>query len=121
MAKILIVDDSVTVRRILRRFFHEKTDHTVVAEASNGSEAISKYRKYLPDLVTMDLIMPEINGLESARKIIAKYPDAKIIVISSINKKEMVVTALKSGAKGYVLKPIDEDKLLKEVERVLSL
>ena len=120
MANILIVDDSVTVRRILRSFFHEKTDHTVVAEASNGFEAIEKYKKFAPDLVTMDLIMPQLNGLESARSILAEYPAAKIIIISSINKKEMVISALKSGAKGYVLKPIDDTKLSNEVERVLN-
>ena len=69
----------------------------------------------------MDLILPDMNGLSSTKKIIGEGPKAKVIVISTINKKDMVINALKSKAKGYILKPVEEDKLLKEIERILSL
>ena len=120
MAKILIVEDSVTIRRMMRSIIENSSDHLVVGEASNGAEGIEKYGKLKPDLVTMDIIMPEMNGIEALKKLVAQYPGAKVLMVSSLSKKESVILSLKFGAKGYVLKPLDENKFLKAIDSILE-
>lgn len=120
MASILIVDDSILMRRNLRMLLTE-AGHEVVGEASNGFEAYKEYVKTQPDLVTMDITMPVMNGLDAVKKIIATYPKANIIMISALDQKSMVFEAIQNGAKHYILKPITMDKILHTVEEVLHL
>jgi DNA-binding NarL/FixJ family response regulator len=120
MASILIVDDSILMRRNLRMLLTE-AGHEVVGEASNGFEAYKEYVKTQPDLVTMDITMPIMNGLDAVKKIIATYPSANIIMISALDQKSMVFEAIQNGAKHYILKPITMDKILHTVEEVLHL
>ncbi len=120
MATLLIVDDSVTVRRALRKMIAENTDHEIVGEASNGIEALAKYHKLEPDLVTLDIAMPQMNGLDCLKRLIAKYPEAKVLMISSLSKKESVVLSLKYGAKSYILKPIEPKKLVETIDAILE-
>ncbi|MFC0214656.1 response regulator [Paenibacillus chartarius] len=119
MATILIVDDSILMRRNLRMLLTE-AGHTVVAEASNGMEAYKEYAKHEPDLVTMDITMPVMDGLESLKKIIVTYPHAKIIMISALDQKNMVFEAIQNGAKHYILKPITLEKILETISLVLD-
>lgn len=119
MAKIMIVDDSLTERRIIRTLLQENTDHTIIAEATDGEDAIYKYKRYKPDLVTMDLNMPEMNGIEALTAIIGMDPDAKIIVVTSMSQKSLVIKALQSGAKAYVLKPLDGTKLKEKIDQII--
>jgi len=112
--KILIADDAKVIRITLKKHL-EALGHTIVGEAKNGQEAIELYDKYQPDLVTMDVTMPEVNdiknGIEAMVKIRDKYPEAHVVVITSHGEKKLVIEAISKGAKGYILKPITKEKL----------
>lgn len=120
MATILIVDDSILMRRNLKMMLTE-AGHQVVAEASNGIEAYKEYAKHMPDLVTMDITMPVMSGIDAVKKIIATYPAANIIMISALDQKSMVFEAIQNGAKHYILKPITMDKILETIDDVLKI
>lgn len=118
MARILIVDDSAVMRLNLRKILME-SGHEVVAEAPNGKVALNMYEKYKPDLVTMDITMPVMSGVDATGFIVSKYPDAKIVMISALNQKKMVYDALKNGARHYIIKPIDKQKVMSVLNEVL--
>lgn len=120
MANILVVDDSILMRRNLKVLLLE-AGHTVVAEAVNGIEAYREYAKHLPDLVTMDITMPVMNGIEALKKIMAIFPSAKVIMISSLDQKSMVFEAIQNGAMHYILKPVTLEKILSTINDVLDL
>jgi len=119
MARIMIVDDTLMMRTTLRRFL-EKAGHEIVGEAINGEQAIINYSQFQPDLVTMDITMPGLGGVEAIKQIIESHSAANIIVVSALGQKHIVFEALQAGAKNYVLKPIAEDKLLSVVSLVLE-
>lgn len=118
MARILIVDDSAVMRLNLRKILME-SGHEIVAEAPNGKVALNMYEKYKPDLVTMDITMPVMSGVDATGFIVSKYPDAKIVMISALNQKKMVYDALKNGARHYIIKPIDKQKVMSVLNEVL--
>ncbi len=118
MARILIVDDSAVMRLNLRKILME-SGHEVVAEAPNGKVALNLYEKHKPDLVTMDITMPVMSGVDATGFIVSKYPDAKIVMISALNQKKMVYDALKNGARHYIIKPIDKNKVMSVLNEVL--
>lgn len=120
MARILVVDDASIMRKNLKTILSE-AGHTIIAEASNGSQAYVEYMKYKPDLVTMDITMPYMNGIDTLKKILEDYPDAKIIIISSTNNNKIILEAIQSGAKNYIIKPFMVDKVLDVVNQVLNL
>lgn len=119
MAKILVVDDSIVMRKNLATILKGE-GHVIVGEASNGRQAISQYEDLQPDIVTMDISMPIMSGVEAVQKIIEKFPAAKIIMISAVNQKKMVFNAINSGAKHYIIKPIDAKKVLSVLNEVLN-
>lgn len=119
MAKILVVDDSSIMRRNLSTIL-TKAGHTIVGEAANGESAYKDYEKFLPDLVTMDITMPILDGIDAVKKIIKYYPDANIIMISALDQKQMVLSAIQNGAKHYIIKPFTVDKVIKVVNEVLK-
>jgi len=119
MATVLIVDDSILMRRNLRMMLTE-AGHEVVAEASNGIEAYKEYVKTMPDLVTMDITMPVMSGIDAVKKIIASYPEANIVMISALDQRSMVFDAIQNGAKHYILKPITAEKVLQTINEVLQ-
>ena len=119
MARILIVDDAKFMRITLSNIL-KKANHDIVGEGENGLEAVLLYDKLLPDLVTMDITMPEMSGLEAVKEIKGKYPAAKVIMCSAMGQQKMVVEAIESGAKDFIVKPFDEGRVLEAVNRVLS-
>ncbi|MTI84855.1 MAG: response regulator [Firmicutes bacterium] len=119
MARVLIVDDSAIMRRNLKTIFVQ-AGHTVVGEATNGGQALLMYRTHVPDLVTMDITMPNVNGIEAVRLIRKEFTDAKIIMVSALDQRKMVLEALKEGAKHYIIKPIDSASVIKVVNKVLG-
>jgi two-component system, chemotaxis family, chemotaxis protein CheY len=119
MARIMIVDDTTMMRATLRRFL-EKAGHEIVGEAINGEQAIINYSQFQPDMVTMDITMPGLGGVEAIKQIIESDPAANIIVVSALGQKHIVFEALQAGAKNYILKPIVEDKLLSVISLVLE-
>lgn len=119
MARIMIADDSMVMRRIIRGFL-EAAGHQIVCEANSGDQACSYYARFEPDLVTMDINMPKMDGVEAVGNIVANHPQAKIIMISALNQKSMVLAALDVGAKHYLIKPVTSEKLLYVVHKVLK-
>jgi YesN/AraC family two-component response regulator len=118
MAKIVIVDDSSISRKNLSTILTD-AGHTIISEASNGESAFNEYKKHLPDLVTMDITMPILDGIGAVSKILKHYPDANIIMVSALDQKQMVLTAIQCGARHYIIKPFTADKVLSVVEEVL--
>lgn len=112
---VMIVDDSMVTTQLLTKALGE-LGHKVVRTAKTGAEAISAYAACLPDVVTMDVTMPGMSGVEAAQKIMCSFPDAKIVMVTSHAQKAVVMDAIKAGAKGYILKPIKTDKLKDALE-----
>lgn len=119
MARILIVDDAKFMRLTLSNIL-KKAQHEIVGEAETGLEAINLYRELQPDLVTLDITMPEMSGLEAMREIRKDFPSAKIIMCSAMGQQKMIVEAIEAGAKDFIVKPFDESRVLDAVDRVLS-
>ena len=119
MARILIVDDSRTTRRILRQILEDK-GHEVVGEATNGEEGVAKYKELKPDLTTMDITMPGLDGVEALRKIKEHDPDAKVIMVSAAGQKHKVLDAMKAGAAEFLTKPFEEEEIVERIESVLK-
>lgn len=117
--KILIVDDSlITVKKLTAMM--ETLGHDVVGTAGTGGTALAAYRALRPDLVTMDITMPDMDGVEATRRIVADFPTARIIMVTSHGQERMVIDALDAGASGYVLKPIRAEKLADMIDKALS-
>ena len=117
MLNIMIVDDSTIIRKTLQLKL-ESMGHTIVATAKSGKEAVSIYKDTLPDLVTMDITMPIMNGIEALKLIKKDYKDAKVVMVTSHGEEKLVIEAISSGARGYILKPISEEKLTEVIEKV---
>lgn len=117
--KILIADDSMMVRRILEKFA-QKLNLEIVGTAGNGKEAVKLFGELKPDLVSLDITMPEMDGLSAMKQILAIKPDAKVVIISAVNSKDMIVQALNDGAKAYVVKPFDESKIVETFNEVIN-
>jgi two-component system chemotaxis response regulator CheY len=92
----------------------------IVGEAENGEDAITKFRELKPDLVTMDIVMPDLDGISAVGKIVAENPDARIIVCSAMGQEALLERAVSAGAKGYIVKPFSPPQLLEVVERALG-
>lgn len=115
--KIMIVDDSLIMVSNLTLMITEM-GHEVVGTARSGNEAVTKFKKLIPDIVTMDITMGDISGIEAVEKIIGINPDAIIIMITSHGQEKMVLDAINAGAKGYLLKPIKIENLKKVITDV---
>lgn len=116
--RILIVDDSSFARSMLTEIL-VKNGYEVVGEAAKGGEAIEKYGLLKPDLVTMDIAMPGLDGIDALKEIISIYPEAKVVMVSSVHSKEIVKTVLLAGATDYVIKPFTKERLLKAIDKAL--
>ncbi len=119
MAKILIVDDSRTSRKILKGLL-EDGGHEIIGEASNGEEGVIRYKELRPDIVTMDITMPTMNGLESLMCIKKEDDKSKVIMITAAGQKEKMVQAIREGADDFITKPFDAEQILGAIKRVLE-
>lgn len=115
--KVLIVDDAVFMRMKLRDIL-EKNGYEVVDEAANGLEAIEKFKATNPDLVTMDITMPEMDGVEALKQIKAFDGDAKVLMCSAMGQQAMVMDAIRAGAADFIVKPFDSDRVIKALDKV---
>lgn len=118
MAKILVVDDASFMRMRMNKLLTENGHE--VDEAENGEDAVNKFKNGNYDLVIMDITMPVMDGIEAVKRMTAEDPDAKVIMCSAIGQQTMVIEALKSGAKDFVVKPFQPDRIMESVKRVLS-
>ena len=117
--KVLIVDDSNFLRNSLKKIL-EASGYEVVGMAENGLEAVTKYKEFKPDLITLDIIMPQTNGLQALQMLRAIDPNVCAVMVSSMSTKESVTDCIKAGAKNYILKPFDEAKVVEVIRKVLS-
>lgn len=119
MAKILMIDDNAFMRQNLKKVL-ESLGHEIVGEADDGSKAVSSYEECNPDIVTLDIVMGYVNGLEALKNLKENYPNSKIIMVSSMGQKSNVLEAMKLGAEHFILKPIDKNKLEEVINFVLE-
>lgn len=119
MAKtVLIVDDIAFVRKTLTDILTQ-AHYQVIGEAADGAEALNLYTKLRPDIVTMDVVMPLMSGIDATRRILKLDQHAKIVIISAMGQENLVMEAINVGAKDYILKPFSTEDVLKTVERAL--
>ncbi|MEE8419719.1 MAG: response regulator [Dehalococcoidales bacterium] len=118
MAKILIVDDAAFMRMRCSKLLGEKGYDVV--EASNGAEALEKYKEDKPDGVLLDITMPKMDGIVTLQEIIKIDPDARIAMVSAMGQRTMVMNALKSGARDFVVKPFDGPRVLETVQKLIK-
>lgn len=116
--KIMIVDDHEVVRLGLISLLEQNSQYEVVAQAENATEAIKKVETYKPNIVLMDIRLPGMSGIEACEKICSKYPETKVIMLTSYAEDEMLFSAIKAGASGYVLKQINAKDLINSIESV---
>ena len=119
--KFVVVDDAVFMRTLIRRMIEEKSDYVVVGEGSNGYEAIAQTKKYQPDIVTLDITMPETDGIMAIKEILLACPKTKIIMVSAMGQQSMVIDAIKMGAKDFIVKPFDKTRVQQAVENVIKM
>jgi len=117
--RIMVVDDSgLTVKKMAKLL--EELGHEVVHVAGTGQQAVDAYPGVAPDLVTMDITMPDMDGIEATRRILATAPSALVIIVTSHGQEQMVMDAIEAGAKGYILKPVKKEKLVETLETVTA-
>lgn len=119
MATVLMVDDSAVSRKVLRNIL-EKGGYEVIGEAVNGEEGYLKYKELKPDIVTMDITMPVMDGIESLSLIKRENEDTKVVMITASGQREKMVEALKRGAEEFILKPFEEEEILKTLSYIME-
>jgi len=113
---VLIVDDAVFMRKMIRDILANSGRFVTVAEAVNGLEAIAKYDAHRPDIVTMDLIMPELDGIAATREILTRHPGALIVMCSTMGQESMVMESITAGARDFIVKPFTPERVLKVLD-----
>ena len=116
---VLVCDDAIFMRTMISDILTQ-AGFEVVGEAESGSQAVQKYHVLKPDLVTMDIVMPDMGGIEAVREICKTDPEAKILMCSAMGQQALVVEAIQAGAKDFVVKPFQPSRVLEAVQRVLG-
>jgi len=120
MARIIIVDDSTVQRMILRKFL-EKENHDIVGEANNGQAVLGLYQDLKPDIVLLDIVMPDANGITILDQLMHYDRNANVVMCSSTALQNVIIESIQLGAKGFLVKPITVDTLLKTVNRIMEM
>ena len=119
MARILVVDDAAFMRRMVIDVL-QNGGHEIVGEAGNGNEALARFQELKPDVMTLDITMPEKDGLTALREIMAVDPSAKVVMCSALSQESKVLEAVKAGAKDFIAKPFQAQRVLSAIEKVLA-
>ncbi len=117
----VIVDDAVFMRTIIRKMIEQVDEYKVLGEASNGREAIEAAAKYQPDIMTLDITMPELDGIQAVPEILKVSPKTRIIMVSAMGQQSMVIEAIKMGAKDFVIKPFEKSRVYQAIKNVLAV
>lgn len=117
--KVLVVDDSKIMQKKMTALL-EKLGYQVAGVAENGQIAMDEYARLQPDIVTMDISMPEMDGIQASTFILGRFPDARILMVTAMGQQQLVLKAMKLGASGYVLKPVEESKLAAALANVVK-
>lgn len=120
MSKVLIVDDAVFMRMAIRTVL-ERNGFKVAGEAENGADAVGKYLELKPDIVTMDITMPEKSGIDALKSIMAIDSDAKVIMVSAMGQEAIVREAILQGAKSFIVKPFKDEHVVQVLNKVLAV
>ena len=116
---VLVCDDAIFMRTMITDILTQ-AGYDVIGEAETGAQAVEKYRQLKPDLVTMDIVMPDMGGIEAVREICKTSPEAKILMCSAMGQQALVVEAIQAGAKDFVVKPFQPSRVLEAVQRLLG-
>ena len=116
----VIVDDAMFIRTLLKKMIEENQDFSIIGEASNGLEAIEQARLKKPDIMTLDITMPEMNGTKAVPEILKVSPKTKIIMVSAMGQQSMVLEAIMAGACDFVVKPFEKSRVLQAIKNVAS-
>ena len=116
---VLVCDDAIFMRTMISDILTQ-AGFEIVGEAETGREAVEKYRQLKPDLVTMDIVMPDMGGIEAVREICKEDPEAKVLMCSAMGQQALVVEAIQAGAKEVVVKPFQPSRVLEAVQRVIG-
>jgi two-component system chemotaxis response regulator CheY len=119
MARVLVVDDAAFMRKMVTDAL-SGGGHDIVGEAANGAEAVQRFQELRPDVMTLDITMPEKDGLAALREIIAVDPGAKVVMCSALGQESKVLESIKLGAKDFVVKPFQADRVLSAIEKALG-
>ncbi|GIP43748.1 chemotaxis protein CheY [Paenibacillus sp. J45TS6] len=118
--RILIVDDAAFMRMMIRDIL-SKNGFEVVGEAQDGAQAIEKFKELRPDLITMDITMPEMDGIAALKEIKKVDPNAKVIMCSAMGQQAMVIDAIQAGAKDFIVKPFQSDRVIEAINKTLGI
>jgi len=119
MARVLIADDASFMRQMIREII-EPEGYEVVGEATNGIEAVDLYEELHPDVVTMDIVMPKRSGIDAVKGILAKHPDACIVMCSALGQETLVMEALQAGARDFIVKPFKPDNVISTLGKIVE-
>jgi two-component system chemotaxis response regulator CheY len=118
--RVLVVDDAMFMRSMIKDILHNAGGrYEVVGEANNGREAISRYRELEPHLVTMDIVMPQMDGIEATREILKIDPSATVVICSAMGQEALVVESISAGAKDFIVKPFTSERVLQVLAKVV--
>lgn len=120
MKRVLIVDDAAVIRMMIRGIL-EYNGFEIAGEAKNGKEAVNMYKELNPDVVTMDIIMPELDGVNALKEILEFDPNAKVIMVTAIDQREKLMESIRLGASDYIVKPFEEERVLSAVKNTLKM
>lgn len=118
-ARVLIVDDAVVMRMMIKEIL-SKNGFEVVGEAQNGADAVEKFKALRPDVVTMDMVMPGLDGIQAVKQIVAHDPNAKILMCTSMGQEALLNEAMAAGASSYITKPFQPAKIVESIGKVLE-
>jgi len=119
MARVLIADDAAFMRMMIKNILTQN-GHEVVGEAENGQQAVDKFKELTPDVCTMDITMPEKDGIAALKEIMAAHPGARVIMCSALGQEAKVIESIRSGAKDFVVKPFQQDRVLAALDKALA-
>jgi two-component system chemotaxis response regulator CheY len=119
MARVLVVDDALFMRKVVSDALN-KGGHEVIGEAANGHEAVEQFQSLKPEVMTLDITMPEKDGLSALKEIIAMDPQARVVMCSALGQESKVLEAIKAGAKDFVVKPFQPDRVLSAIEKAVA-
>ncbi len=120
MGKRILVADDAPIIRLMIKDIVEFNGYEVVGEANNGAEAVQMYGELKPDLVTMDIIMPELDGIGALEQILKEYPDAKVVMVTAIDQRDSLMKAIRLGATDYIVKPFENERVISAVKKALG-
>ena len=119
MARILVCDDSAFMRMMLKKVLIAD-GHEIVGEAGDGMEAVQMYRQHKPDIATMDITMPKMDGIQAVTHIHKENPVARIVMVTALGQKAIITDALKAGASDFIVKPFDPEQVIETIRKVLA-